>query len=396
MKIKKGVIPIVSLAIGIIIFEIIAIYIFNWTGIFRIILAGLIGGAAYSMGRNIEKKIIKTSEPTNDNKLINIIGFLSILIIVVGINFLSKNKTSSQIINHKQEKIKLDNIINKLTDKHVYIPTTKIYIIPPKGYRFIEELQRFQKDDKTYIQIVEMQNVDFNKNELSQENFKAKGAKVFEWKEFLMNNYSTKLGIIQGDYTSKNIFCAFGDKSFSAMLIGYCLLNDTTSENEIIKSIKSIYYDTTKTIDYFSLARFEIDISDTEYIFVQYASNTYSYAKDGIITENPLQTQFMISQVPSMGVDNNSLSNYSLSLIESHEQQGLNIDIKKSEPIVINGFNGYLIEGESQFQNKDVAIYQLVISNYSSTVVFTGMAGEDIENDRKLFKKISKRLKIKE
>jgi len=397
MKIKKGIIPNVSLLVGIIIYEIIVIFVFNWTGVYRMILAAIVGGASYSIGKSIENKIVKDSSLVQDTKTINLVSFAIIIFIVVGLNFFSRSNKTNKLNENEDIQNIFDSITNSKTYNHIYIPTTKIFLVPPENYQFIEKMQRFQKDDNTYFQIVEMPGVDFNKNELTKENFEAKGAKIYNWKDFFLNRYSAKLIILQENYLSKNIFLSFGDSSFSAMAAGYCLINDTLSEKEILQSLNSIYYDTSISIDYLSHAKFEIDLKNTNYQFAKYASNTYVYTEEGILDDNnPYQNSFMVSQIISNGIDENTLGNYSLSLIESFEQQGLNIEITTSESKKVNDYNGYIIIGDAYHEEKQAKVYLQVIADFNSTISFTGIIGENQKETMKLFESISKTLKIKE
>lgn len=62
----KGIITIVTCIAAVLIYELIVIYIFNWTGTYRTIGAGLIGIVGVSIGRLIEKKIGQSENSTKN------------------------------------------------------------------------------------------------------------------------------------------------------------------------------------------------------------------------------------------------------------------------------------------------------------------------------------------
>lgn len=230
------------------IFEALAIFVFNWTGIFKSILAAVIGGAAFEVGKNLESKLLKSDKQSSDNKTLNFIAFVIIFIVVVGMHLLKDNLSSGD------DSIS-NNVVVSKTDKHIHVPTTKMYIVPPVNFNFITELLRFQKDDKTYFQIVEMQGVDFAKNELNRNNLKSKGAKILAWKEFTLNNIPAKLVKIKADDRNSNLVLSFGDSLSTVMIMGYYQSSDTASENEIQRSCLSIYYDRLEKVNPFELAK---------------------------------------------------------------------------------------------------------------------------------------------
>ncbi|MFN8254041.1 MAG: hypothetical protein U0W24_00010 [Bacteroidales bacterium] len=96
---KKGIIPTITIITGMVIYGLFAIYVFDWTGIYRTILAAIIGGLLFSLGKRIEKIIFKygnqKTEVEHNTHWLNIFSFIIIIGIVLGINIYTHYKASN-------------------------------------------------------------------------------------------------------------------------------------------------------------------------------------------------------------------------------------------------------------------------------------------------------------
>lgn len=61
---------------------------------------------------------------------------------------------------------------------------------------------------------------------------------------------------------------------------------------------------------------------------------------------------------------------------------------------MVNGFFGYLTIGEAKHQINDISIYLLIISDFNTTIIFSGMASGDIKKELEMFERISNKIKI--
>lgn len=145
-----------------------------------------------------------------------------------------------------------------------------------------------------------------------------------------------------------------------------------------------------------NLLKFEVELTDSDYKFARYASNFYIFTEDGKIDEkNPFKSQFIISQLPSVGISDESMQKYSTSMISNWESSGIpKINVTTSKPIFVNGYFGYLTIGETKHELNDISIYLLLISDINTTIAFSGFASGDIKKELEMFERISNRIKI--
>jgi hypothetical protein len=241
-----------------------------------------------------------------------------------------------------------------------------------------------------------MQGQDFSKNEFNRESFEKKGAQLLGWEEYTINKRIAKFCIIKADNLTKDMFLAFGDDSFSTMIVGYYNFQDIASEEAIKKAMLSIYYDSSKTINPFENAKFELELSAGDFKFARYSTNTYIFTENGNMDEsNPFQSQFMIQQLPSIGITNYTMENHISSLIKNFESAGIpKIVVEKSQPHDINDIYGYLTIGKTKYKSQKFLIYILVLSNLETSIVFTGLTKENNKSELEMFERLSERILI--
>lgn len=394
---RKGVIPILITIIGIIMYELIVVLVFNWTGTLRTICAAIFGGLCFSLGKMIEKSVINSDEQRINNTRFDyrmiILSILLILGTLFGIySFISRKPTQSEINSEIP-----NHIINQKTDKHINLPNTKLCFIPPADFKFDETLLRFYKDDNTYFQVMEIPGTSFEEKELNRGLFENQGIKVLLWKDLKINDQKATFGVVQSSATMINIFCKLGDSSYTTMILGYCPINDTTSLRQMQNSILSVFYDKTINIDPLKNAKFEVSLEKTPFKLAQFGSNLYRYNKNGQEDlKNVFASIIHLMQYPSLGTGIEPLKKHANSMIDEYKNSGImDINLTTQKEVKINGFDGYLIIGNGNFQSKNLSFYQVEIGNEKAMILFSGTSFEDIETDMKYFEKISNTLKIK-
>src|SRR6185437_8399292 len=92
------------------------------------------------------------------------------------ISFTACGQTTTNKIN--------SDIQNSKTSKHINIPGTRLYIIPPPGFIVSKTFLGLQKGENSMINIMDLIGGNFNTNTatFNKEEFEKKGAKVFDFK----------------------------------------------------------------------------------------------------------------------------------------------------------------------------------------------------------------------
>jgi hypothetical protein len=97
---RKGIVPNITMILGILIYEFVAINLYQWTGIKRSLIAGIVGGICYFLGTRIEETLLEKEvyeKKGSSNKLLTFIPIIVVIGLVLGINFLVKSQVPKQI-----------------------------------------------------------------------------------------------------------------------------------------------------------------------------------------------------------------------------------------------------------------------------------------------------------
>ena len=132
---------------------------------------------------------------------------------------------------------------NTKTAKHINIPKTKIFLIPPMGFTVATGFIGLQKNETSIMQVMTGGNYFTDAASLSKKRFEGEGAKVFEEKILKINNYHAKFFCVQNDSLYKNIMLAFGDSTISLLFFLKYPVKEIVVEKQIKESLFSIVYD---------------------------------------------------------------------------------------------------------------------------------------------------------
>jgi len=312
-----------------------------------------------------------------------------IITILVTITLTSCGETAKQQISN--------DIKNVKNAKHVNIPGTKLYMIPPANFKIATNFVGLQKDDNTGIQIYDLVDGSFYTNAatISREKFENKGAKVFDYSEFTINGYPAKYTYMQGNKSSKAYQLAFGDSTYSVMLMAIFPVDDEEASKQIKESLLSVVYDKNLKIDPIANATFKLDDNVSKFKFAKSSASLYLYSIGGInkpsYDNEPLVTVTQLPVVQSM-----TLISMSDEVISSLEKYGLtDKEIKNKSFDKINGYNAFESEVYGNMKGQKSLIYLLVVVSGQNALVIQGIAKSDFATNIEEFKKISHTLKFK-
>jgi hypothetical protein len=288
------------------------------------------------------------------------------------------------------------NLITSNTELHVNIPGTRLFMIPPKGFKISETFVGFQKGDEQYIQIFDLNGGSFSSNSrnVNRKAYEDKGLKVLEYSEFKLNEYSVKYVHLEGINNIASHQFIFGDSTFSVMIIGSYYIGEKEISENIIASNNSTYYDKSFTYDPIEIAEFSINTSNSSFKFCQFASNTFSFNLTCEKSNNLLEPRILISQFPT--IKEKTLDEYSTFFLNSLRENGfIYKNIESQENTIIHGIPGIqkIYNGYMNGEKVKIFIYSFFSKNYSICVL--GIVHSDFEKYITEFKEISKTIKLK-
>jgi hypothetical protein len=290
-----------------------------------------------------------------------------------------------------------DDIKNTNTDKHVNIPGTRLYIIPPSNFKVASTFIGLQKGETSMFNIYDLVggNINTNAATFSKAEFERQGAKVFDFKEIKVNGFPAKYIHMQGDETAKAYSIVFGDTTFTTMVMTIYPAADEKTGNEIISSLNTIYYDKNKKVDPFETANFSLEDKGAKFKFFKYNANVYIYSIDGIENKEDKDAPIvLVSQFPK----DNTMTAKSIAemMINKMQQYGLtNPEFKNTTTDKINGYETYQTEVYGQMHGKQSLLFCCVVTKGDKAIVIQGISKRDIQTNLEEFKKMANSVKIK-
>jgi hypothetical protein len=300
--------------------------------------------------------------------------------------------------------LRISDLINVDSTKSIKgFPGTNIFIDIPASYTLVENTLRYQKDNDTYVQLVQIPSANFESkvsefkvsfdNEIKKNNL----PKEYYTKSFKLGKYQALLYYVKDTKpNSENILLFFGDNSFVSMAIGVFPTDKTNSRDEILNSLLSLNVNTNFKTDPTKLAKFTIDITNTDFKFFGNASQFFYYTING--KGDPIQNQFenqiMIMQLPAFKTKE-SLKEYAISMIANYKNAGMTIPNYSIEEITINGNAAYEIKFNGSFKGRQNSAYQIVTSNNNSAILFLGGLYDNIDKLLSQVIQVSKTIRLK-
>ena len=294
------------------------------------------------------------------------------------------------------EKIKT-NIQNSKTDKHVNIPGTRLYIVPPTGFSVSSTPAGLQKGDSSMITIADLTTGNFYSNTASfnKKGFEQKGIKIFDYQDIKVNGFPAKYVSLQGDANAKMYWLVFGDSSFSTMLMGVYPAADQTTGNQIVSALNTIHYDKTKKVDPFEAAAFSLDDKQSKFKFFQFNANMYVYTIDGVNNkDNPDAPFIVVTQMPKDR--NTTTKEVARMILDKMQGYGLtNAEVKNATQEKIDGYDAYEAEVHGQMEGKASIIFQFVIAKGDKVISMQGVTKTDLEENLQAFRSLSRTIRFK-
>lgn len=274
---------------------------------------------------------------------------------------------------------------------------TKVFMIPPPGFVQAKNFVGFKKDGQTGINVMEIPRANFYRTtkDFNQEEFEAKGLRVLDYKDTIIDEYPAKLVKTQGDPYLKSLALIFGDSTFSVMIMVVYPVDDAALESQIENAILGATYDKNAKVDVFAHAFFRLDDSQTKLKFATYSGNMYVYTPGGKKEENANEPMLMVIPLPADTLM--SPQKTSEDMIENYKGKGFLVQeyIKKAE-VEVNGYQSYELIVKGTLRENNAIFYIQTILNQENQVVMQGIfRGDQSSFDPVIFQELIQTIEMK-
>lgn len=284
-----------------------------------------------------------------------------------------------------------DQVEIKKTGNHVYFENTRVSMVISEKYR--------KGESSGMVSVYEFPKKSFSNEKASfKESIKKsklKGAIIYYEKEFKLGDYNAYLMYcpkLEGK--PDGIILMFGDNDFCVMAEGKFSKDDEKKRQEILSALLTTTFDKTPNPDYLAFAKFNMDLSKSDFkFFSNLAPQDFYFTENGIGSfGQTILNVIKVEGLPPM-VDFEARKKYAQSMITKHIIESTKIEKKEEKKITINNVEAYEITFTGSYLNWPIQVYQIVLGDNKATIHYYSITYQD-----KLFgqaKEIGSTLKIK-
>jgi hypothetical protein len=301
------------------------------------------------------------------------------------------------------KKTEMSDINNSLTSKHVKIPGTRLYIVPPDGFEVAASFTGLENSDSSEIHISDLTGINYYNwtSLMKKENYEKNGAIVIELTDLKVNYFPAKYFCKDDDQKGRFVELIFGDSTFTTSISAKYPAEDDKTGEEIQSAIRSIYFNRYLELDLKASAVFTLDESLAGFKLAEKSSPAlYVYYPAPDSTEDDFSTfvegpMVMVTQVPKIEYTAKDISDLFIDLMKMKgllkgEMQNKNISAED-----VNGQTAYEISFSGNISGVKELYYLLVVTGKDNAVVMQGMVSSDFDNNLAKIKKLSGTLKLK-
>ena len=184
-----------------------------------------------------------------------------------------------------------------MPNEHILIPGTRLYIIPPSGFRLASNYLGMERDDSTSLHVTDYTFMNYFEESTRLIESQREGFITLEYKESsTVDGYSCKFWHTDNEFFGRGITFMFGDSSFMVTLLAIYKTDDLVVEEEIKKSLATVVYDKSVAMDYFAPLPIVIDSQHTPFILDRYTQDTFHYVSKGDEMDQALTVAVSVSK----------------------------------------------------------------------------------------------------
>lgn len=301
---------------------------------------------------------------------------------------------SSAVFGQDHNNTSPANINTTKTAKHINMPGTRLFIIPPDSFILEKQMGLVLMKPSTGAMLSILENKTDMYSEakatFEKERFEARGAKIFKYEKLNINGFpGTLIGIDQEKI--KQILFTFGDSTFLTSIIAQYSPIDRKTEKDLFESFNTIYFDKNHVPDPFEQALFTVDDNPTSFILKNQMGLIFTFTPGAAEVKRP-QINILQQTLP----DSLNLEQNLKRFAETSLQGGGDTEIITSSPTKIDGHNAHQLQiaGKSK-DGALVDIHCTVVKKNEMGIYFFGIFDQGDSVSASEFKKFAQAIKIK-
>lgn len=255
------------------------------------------------------------------------------------------------------------------------ITGTKLFVSAPPNYKYLRNTVRFQRDEHTFLQVIEVpgSNIMEIKEKLTEENIKKQGAKVDELRHILFNGYEA---LYQSGPSKKRgetlVGVTFGDKSFAVMIMGSYKTTDKAAKEELLKIMKTSFYEKSFELDPLELVSYEFDPGILNFKLAQSMGKMLIYTpggKDDLATGKDVP-MVQITTMESPGLE--AAKEFVDQAIAGFGKKG-DVSDQVKETFIVDGKEVHGVSLSLKTTEGSTNVFMAVMFNGNLALIFSGL-----------------------
>jgi hypothetical protein len=312
----------------------------------------------------------------------NLLFLISILFALILAYSCSHHKTKSY-----------DNTKN---EKYIDVPGTRLSIIPPEGFQFMEQAPQFlEKNGNSQIGIFEMNESYFNIVTMYSEEYyeNIPESEIISINDIYINGYNGRELLIKETGNRKKYMLLFGNNDFCVAIGGsYDIDFEISLANKIKNAALSVVYNPNKKLDTAEFLPYEINTSGTK---LELAGSTQGFSFYTVGGEDPVsgldRTELYIG-----GRKLDDSNQWTEDVIYENIHDVMNyegkfgLEIGKTKKVIIDEMDGYETVGYVLADSDTIKIiYYLFLIDQNDIYGITGRSNMDFDKNLELLRNIS-------
>ncbi len=288
------------------------------------------------------------------------------------------------------------SINNKISAEHIFIPATKIAIIPPPNFTKAVGFSGFQQAETNSSILVAEVPAPYQEiaKAFTAENLKTRGVILLKTEEISFQNTPAKLLITKQSANGMNFsktILVFGDAKKAFLVNFLSPENDKTLAEQMDKAVASVVYQSTKQVNPLEEANFKINTADSKFKFAHSLSGSLIFTSDGQLP--PADTDKAFLSVSQILVNTSTVLDKKVLAIQTMQKfpNGKKTTIEKVSTIEIDGLTGYEVigTGENEKGQKEL-VYEVMLFSNSSYYTIVGISPTQFDSYLEVYKRIAK------
>ncbi|MEL6634262.1 MAG: hypothetical protein AAFQ83_22545 [Bacteroidota bacterium] len=290
----------------------------------------------------------------------------------------------------------IDTLTHGISEAHVQITGTKVWMKPPTGFEPSQSFAGFEeKVSSSSIVVLALQQaipIMQMDQSFTEENLAGQGIKLIDKQALLVNGM--KAIWIEGEQRAlgvnftKYVLVLSGSEE-TLIINGVAPVDSADLAQGVKEAMRRTVYDANIKIDPMEIVDFRLDIQGSKFQYATFVANMLAYSVDGKMpTESEDKANFMAGKSLGKVLVPNPRK-YALNRLKKLDE----VEPEEVNAIEIDGLKGYEIIAYKA--DKQELIYQVMLFEDEHYYIMVGLAEADFEENIRAFRRLVQRFQLK-